>query len=63
MTRMTSLLERNEQFARTYSPVALAPPTAEVLVVTCLDHRVDPAIILDQRDKWNKIFESVFVRR
>ena len=46
MTRMTSLLRRNEQFARTYSPVALAPPTAEVLVVTCLDHRVDPAIIL-----------------
>ena len=46
MTRMTPLLERNEQFARTYTPVALALPTAQVLIVTCLDHRVDPAIVL-----------------
>src|SRR6516162_4376152 len=46
MTRMTPLLERNEQFARTYTPVALGPPTAQVVVVTCLDHRVDPAIVL-----------------
>jgi carbonic anhydrase len=43
---MTPLVERNEQFADSYSPVALGPPTAEVVVVTCLDHRVDPAIIL-----------------
>jgi carbonic anhydrase len=43
---MTPLLERNEQFARTYTPMALGPPTAQVLVVTCLDHRVDPAIVL-----------------
>ncbi len=46
MTRMTPLLERNEQFARTYTPVALGLPTAQLLVVACLDHRVDPAIVL-----------------
>jgi len=46
MTRMTPLLDRNEQFARTYVPVPLGPPTAQVIVVTCLDHRVDPAITL-----------------
>ena len=46
MTRMTPLLERNEQFASTYTPAPLGPPTAQVLIVTCLDHRVDPAIIL-----------------
>jgi carbonic anhydrase len=40
------LLERNEQFARTYTPVALGLPAAQVIVVTCLDHRVDPAIVL-----------------
>jgi carbonic anhydrase len=46
MTRMTSLLERNEQFAATYTPGPLGPPTTEMLVVTCLDHRVDPTITL-----------------
>jgi carbonic anhydrase len=46
MTRMTPLLERNEQFARTYTPVALGLPATQVIVVTCLDHRVDPAIFL-----------------
>ena len=46
MTRMTHLLERNEQFARTYTPAALGLPTAQVVVVACLDHRVDPAIVL-----------------
>jgi carbonic anhydrase len=49
MTRMTPLLEHNEQFARTYTPAALGLPTAQVLIVTCLDHRVDPAIILGLR--------------
>ncbi len=46
MTRMDPLLERNEQFARAYTPAALGPPAAQMLVVTCLDHRVDPAIVL-----------------
>ena len=49
MTRMTLLLERNEQFARGYTPVPLGPPTAQLLLVTCLDHRVDPAIVLGLR--------------
>src|ERR1700734_3863032 len=49
MTRMTPLLERNEQFARTYTPAPLGLPAAQVLVVTCLDHRVDPAIVLGLR--------------
>jgi carbonic anhydrase len=43
---MTPLLERNERFASAYTPAALAPPATQVLVVTCLDHRVDPAIVL-----------------
>jgi carbonic anhydrase len=46
MTRMTPLLERNEQFAAGYTPGPLGPPTAQTLIVTCLDHRVDPAIVL-----------------
>jgi carbonic anhydrase len=46
MTRMNPLLERNEQFARDYTPAALAPPAAQLLVVTCLDHRIDPAAVL-----------------
>jgi carbonic anhydrase len=46
MTRISPLLERNEQFARAYTPAALGPPAAQLLVVTCLDHRVDPAIVL-----------------
>ena len=49
MTRMTPLLERNEQFASTYTPAPLGPPTAQVLVLTCLDYRVDPAIVLGLR--------------
>ena len=46
MTKMTSLLERNEQFARTYTPAALGIPAQQMLIVTCLDHRTDPAIVL-----------------
>ena len=45
-SRMTPLLERNEQFASTYTPVPLGLPVAQVIVITCLDHRVDPAITL-----------------
>jgi carbonic anhydrase len=43
---MTPLLERNEQFARTYTPIALGPAATKMVIATCLDHRVDPAIIL-----------------
>jgi carbonic anhydrase len=46
MTRIAPLLERNEQFAQDYTPVPLAAPTTGLIVVTCLDHRVDPAIVL-----------------
>jgi carbonic anhydrase len=49
MTRMTPLLERNQQFASTYTPGPLAEPTAQVVIVTCLDHRVDPAVTLGLR--------------
>jgi carbonic anhydrase len=46
MTRITPLLARNEQFARTYTAPALSLPAAQMIVVSCLDHRVDPAIVL-----------------
>jgi carbonic anhydrase len=46
MTKLTPLLERNEQFARTYTPATLGIPAEQVVIVTCLDHRVDPAIVL-----------------
>src|SRR5258708_12618593 len=46
MTKMSPLLERNEQFAATYTAGPLGPPAAQVVIVTCLDHRVDPAITL-----------------
>jgi carbonic anhydrase len=49
VTRMTPLLERNEQFARTHTPSALGLPAAGLIIVTCLDHRVDPAIVLGLR--------------
>ncbi len=49
VTRMTPLLARNEQFARNYVPVPLGPPPGQVVVVTCLDHRVDPAIFFGLR--------------
>ncbi|HEY2443704.1 MAG TPA: carbonic anhydrase, partial [Streptosporangiaceae bacterium] len=46
MTRLTPLLLRNERFARAYTPVPLGLPTAQAIIVSCLDHRVDPAIFL-----------------
>jgi carbonic anhydrase len=45
-TTMTPLLQHNEHFALTYTPVPLGRPAAHVIIVTCLDHRVDPAITL-----------------
>jgi carbonic anhydrase len=46
---MTPLIERNEEFARAYTPVALGLPAAQTLIVSCLDHRVDPAIVFGLR--------------
>src|SRR5215470_13361443 len=48
-SRMTPLLEHNEQFARTFTPVPLVLPAAQVILITCLDHRVDPALTLGLR--------------
>jgi carbonic anhydrase len=45
-SKMTPLLEHNEQFARDYTPAPLGLPAAQVIVITCLDHRVDPAVTL-----------------
>ncbi|ADJ45384.1 carbonic anhydrase [Amycolatopsis mediterranei S699] len=49
MTRIAALLDRNEEFARTYAPATLGLPATRSIVVTCLDHRVDPAIVLGLR--------------
>lgn len=46
MTRMAPLLENNDWASHTFTPVPLGVPTAQVIVVTCLDHRLDPARIL-----------------
>jgi carbonic anhydrase len=43
---MTPLLDRNERFARSYTPMPLGPPAAQLLILACLDHRADPAAIL-----------------
>jgi carbonic anhydrase len=46
---MSPLLERNERFTRDYTAMSLGMPTAQLMIVTCLDHRVDPAIFLGLR--------------
>ena len=48
-SKMTPLLEHNAQFASTFTPVPLGLPAAQVIVITCADHRVDPAITLGLR--------------
>jgi len=45
-SKMTALLEHSERFALTFTPVPLGLPAAQVIVVTCLDHRVAPEITL-----------------
>src|SRR5215470_1360763 len=49
MTKMTSLLERDRQFAAACAPGPLGPPAEQVVIVTRLDHRVDPAISAPSR--------------
>ncbi|MFG2792020.1 beta-class carbonic anhydrase [Streptomyces sp. NPDC048419] len=46
MTRLAHLLDHNEQFARDHTPVPLGLPTTRLILVTCLDHRIDPAAVL-----------------
>lgn len=57
MTRMTPLLERNAKFAQDYTPVPLAAPTAGLVVVSCLDHRINPTVTLGLR-----LGEAVVIR-
>jgi carbonic anhydrase len=49
MTSMTTLLDRNAQFARTHTPASLGPPAVPVVIVTCVDHRVDPSAVFGLR--------------
>ena len=46
MPGMTSLLENNEWQTHDFTAVPLGVPAARVIVVTCLDHRLDPARFL-----------------
>ena len=47
MTNLTPLLDRNKSFAQTGAHTELPPgPRHQVLVLTCMDGRVDPAQIL-----------------
>ena len=46
MTRIAPLLDRNLRYAKSYAPVPLGPPKAGLVVVSCADHRVDPALFL-----------------
>ncbi|WP_037606117.1 carbonic anhydrase [Streptacidiphilus rugosus] len=48
-SRIAAFLGHNEAFARDHTPLPLAPPTARLIVLTCLDHRVDPAAFLGLR--------------
>jgi carbonic anhydrase len=45
MSQMTALLRANDDFARTAVPLALGLPRRQVIVLTCLDHRIDPAAL------------------
>jgi carbonic anhydrase len=39
-------LERNARIAAGYRPVPLAPPTAQLVILSCLDHRLPPEVFL-----------------
>jgi carbonic anhydrase len=49
MNRMTPLLDNNKEYAKTYTPLALRPPARQVVLVSCLDHRVDTTAIFGLR--------------
>ena len=47
MSKLDPLLERNQSFARAGGHDGVTPmPNHQVLVISCMDHRVDPAHIL-----------------
>ena len=49
MSNLDELLERNQAFARAGTHEGLAPlPKHQVLVISCIDPRVDPAHFLDE---------------
>jgi carbonic anhydrase len=49
MTRIASLIERNARLAADYTPVPLAPPTSGAVILSCLDHRLPPELVLGLR--------------
>jgi carbonic anhydrase len=46
VTRIEPLLERNARIAAGYTPAPLAPPTAQAVILSCLDHRLPPEVFL-----------------
>ncbi len=46
MTRIAPLIERNARLATGYAPVPLAPPTSGAVILSCLDHRLPPELVL-----------------
>ena len=46
MTRLAPLIERNARLAADYTPVALAPPSSGAVILSCLDHRLPPELVL-----------------
>jgi carbonic anhydrase len=45
MSQMPALLQRNVQFTRTAQPLPLGLPRRQVVLLMCLDHRIDPAAV------------------
>ena len=46
MTRIAPLLRRNAAYAATSEPAGLAPPSLKTVIVSCLDHRLPPELVL-----------------
>ena len=46
MTRIAPLLRRNATYAATSTPAALAAPSLKSVIVSCLDHRLPPELVL-----------------
>ena len=46
MTRIAPLLRRNASYAATSKPASLAPPSLKTVIVSCLDHRLPPELVL-----------------
>jgi carbonic anhydrase len=46
MTRIEPLLGRNATYAATSTAATLAPPSLQTVIVSCLDHRLPPELVL-----------------